>query len=176
MGTSREAAEWETAQQGWLGPPPAKLELPARTGLRGVAAIPGFVLAWAAGPITVSQFYRRWFARVYPAYFAAIWIWLAVACPLVVAPTAAVACAVSAAGSRVDLAAFANPGVRVGEISFAFYLLHPAALTIGGDLGWYGATTAPGEGLALLAGFGLSLALAAALHHAVEGPARRAAP
>lgn len=293
----------------------------------------GFVLTWATRPITAGQFYWRRFARVYPLYFAAIWIWLAIAWPLgtlgdfgskplsilpslllvqawvptqsiyfgwggavlwslsceaffylvfphvyrrfaprtnperiraallFVLPAAAVACAASTAGSRFDLAAYANPAVRLGEfvlgvvlgllaregaratpwqrrmltafscawlvvpillgyryghlqgfmdtltlpafaiiiflagtreadgrripvfssrplvyfgeISYAFYLIHPATLTISGELGWVDATTAAGTALAILADFALSFAFAAVLHHTVEGPARR---
>ncbi|WP_462187312.1 MULTISPECIES: acyltransferase family protein [unclassified Frankia] len=66
-----------------------------------------------------------------------------------------------------------RPLVYFGEISYAFYLVHPAALTISGELGWVDATTAAGTALAILADFALSFALAAVLHHTVEGPARR---
>jgi peptidoglycan/LPS O-acetylase OafA/YrhL len=292
----------------------------------------GFVLAWTTGPGTAAQFYWRRFARIYPLYFVAVWVWLAVAwcfgllgefgsktiaivpslllvqawvpdqsiyfgwggavlwslsceaffylafpfvyrrlagrgnagrlraAMLVVAPTAMVACVAGVIDSRVDLAAYANPGLRIGEfvlgvalglmarsgargtrgqrrtlaasaclslvlamalgfshghqqglidtitlpgfavliflagtreadggrvwvastrpmvycgeISYAFYLVHPVALTVIGEQGWLEVHTAADAVLALGAGLALSIAFAAALHHTVERPAR----
>jgi peptidoglycan/LPS O-acetylase OafA/YrhL len=293
----------------------------------------GYVLAWSTGSSTDSQFWWRRFARVYPLYFVAVWIWLGLAwryglfgefgsngisilpsllllqawvpdqsiyfgwggavlwslsCEAffylafpfvyrrlagrdnaarmrvalaVVVPTGLVGVLASFAGSRYDLAAYANPGLRIGEfvlgvalglmareglrgtpgrrrllavgttgwiaaalalgsdhghrqglidtmlippfatiiflvgtreadgrpvrlvgsrpavyfgeISYAFYLIHPVALTIGVRLGWFDVLTAPEAALAMLAGLALSTALAAVLHHLVERPARR---
>ncbi|SNQ46063.1 Acyltransferase 3 [Frankia canadensis] len=70
-------------------------------------------------------------------------------------------------------AASARPLVAFGVLSYAFYLVHPVALTLGGRLGWFDATTAPVAALGVLAGFLLALALAAVLHHTVERPAHR---
>ncbi|MCK9920631.1 acyltransferase [Frankia sp. AgPm24] len=75
-------------------------------------------------------------------------------------------------GGRVA-GASARPLVYFGVISYAFYLVHPVALTAGGELGWFEATTAPGMALGVLAGFLLAFGCAAVLHHGVEQPAQR---
>ncbi|MBX6390212.1 MAG: acyltransferase [Frankia sp.] len=293
----------------------------------------GYVLAWSTGGSADATFWWRRFARVYPLYFLAVWIWLALAwhfdmfgefgsqvisivpslllvqawvpdqsiyfgwggavlwslsceaffylmfpviyrmlayrdtrgrltvAAAVIVPTMLVAVPASFAGSRYDLAVYANPGIRIGEfvlgvalgliaregirgsrrlrqslllvaivpaavavligaehghrqglidtimiptfasliflagtreadrgaipvfgswpvvyfgeISYAFYLVHPAALTIAVQLGWFDVLTAGEAALALLAGLALATVLAAFLHHTVEVPARR---
>ncbi|MCM3883275.1 acyltransferase [Frankia sp. R82] len=346
-------------------PSTPRANLPALTGLRGVAAtlvflrhidadvgetlpvaplgnigyagvsfffvLSGFVLTWSAGPVSRARFFWRRFARIYPLYLVAIFLWFVVAGSLgkigefgskpasilpslllvqawiptqsiyfgwggavlwslsceaffylvfplvhsrlaarsnvarirlassVLAPTAAVACLAGAIDPRIDLAAYANPAVRVGEfvlgivlallardgvrgtagrrralavlatawfavpialgypygdhqglidtltlpsfavviflvatreadggrvpgasarplvyfgvISYAFYLVHPVALTAAGELGWFDATTSAGLALGVIGGFLLAFACAAALHHGVEQPA-----
>jgi len=66
-----------------------------------------------------------------------------------------------------------RPVVYFGEASYAFYLVHPVALTIGYELGWFDVDTAVEAGLGLFACFAMATALAAALHHSVERPARK---
>ncbi|WP_083401514.1 acyltransferase family protein [Pseudofrankia saprophytica] len=75
-------------------------------------------------------------------------------------------------GRRVPIAS-ARPLVYFGVVSYAFYLIHPGALAVVTELGWFDTASAPAAALAILAGFSFSIALGAFLHHTVEKPAHR---
>lgn len=60
----------------------------------------------------------------------------------------------------------AAPAVYLGEISFAFYLIHPLALLLVARVGL------PSDLLAFFASLGVTLAMSAALYHGVERPMR----
>ncbi|CAO5149749.1 exopolysaccharide production protein ExoZ [Frankia sp. AiPs1] len=164
------------------------------TGVSFFFVLSGFVLTWAAGPVSRARFYWRRFARIYPLYLVAVLLWFPVAWSLgmigefgskpvallpslllvqawiptqsiyfgwggavlwslsceaffylvfplvhprlaaranagrirlallVLLPAAAVSCLAGVVDPRVDLAAYANPAVRLGEFILGIVL------------------------------------------------------